>query len=162
MKSIFIPLIFLMIFTFSCKKDNSKTNTDRLTASGWVATSIKYNPPFPYVADTSSSSIIYIADLFDVLSDCAKDDVIKFEPSGNYIIDSKVKCQNESDIYELGNWSFNSTETKLFYGILSTYYDYDIISLTDTELKISRSFNTHDSNNQITGSYTETTTYKHE
>jgi hypothetical protein len=157
MKYLQIAIVLLLTLFFSCKKDESKSNTDLLTQKGWVATSIKYNPSYPVTLNDGST--VFIADLFDVLNTCATDDLLQFYPTGNYTQFNRDICSNEPDVY-LGNWTFNTKETKLYYGIVDYIFDYDIVSLTNSELILKTTITAGDSlSSQV---YTETSTFKHE
>lgn len=157
MKYLILVLTLSLVIFSACKKDDSKTKTDLLTQKGWVATSIKYSPKLPY--DFGNGNVVDIADLFDIYDDCAKDDELQFFSSGNYKILSNDKCNYEMDIFELGNWAFNSNETRLYYGIIDYLYEYEILTLNDNQLVLKTIIAIGDSISSNT--YTETSTYEH-
>ncbi len=148
MKKIFITCIICSAVLIGCKKDDP-SNTELLTKGAWTQTAQKYNPSVPYlVGDSTSSDIIYVADFFDLLYDCAKDDLLSFQANGLYKWETgPITCGNngenittESTVYEQGNWVLNSTETKLTFSSGSYFLDYNITELSESKLVLTTNF----------------------
>jgi hypothetical protein len=147
MKKIVVLLVIVLV-VYACKKDDP-TRTELLTKGAWTQTAEKYNPSVPF-EDTVSNKIVYVADYFDFLSDCAKDDILSFQSNGLYKWETgPTDCNSNgqsvttaSTVYDQGNWVFNSTETQLT--LTSSIYNYaaqyDISELTDNKLTLTTSF----------------------
>ena len=151
MKKLAVSLIIIITLVISCGKDDSLTKTDLLTQAPWILKSSIYSPPYP--TDYGS-----IADGYSILPDYIKDDLFYYYPSGTYANmegDSKYS-PNDPDVWEVGVWTFNDDETKLYKGIIDYLNEYEILNLSGSELKTRLYF--ADSLNNI---YSVTETYGH-
>lgn len=127
-------LAVVIITANSCKKDeDEKTKTDLLTGNYWKFTAMNISPAIEF------NGLEY-SDLFGLMPNCSKDDLIKYNADGTLIFDEgPSKCDEGDPQTETGNWAFNADETK----ITETYDDgsftYDVVELTESNLKFSYS-----------------------
>lgn len=93
----------LSVFLFSCKGDPEiiLNNTELLTRTDWRVESGNISPP------QNGSS-----DYFDLVGECARDDIYTFNRNFSLLIDDNlVLCDTVQSIR--GSWSFNTEETQL-------------------------------------------------
>ena len=128
MRTLSVTIAFLALLSLTaCKKDGSSSNSTKkdLISRNWKITALTGTfPPLPTI------------DLYAQMSACEKDNILKISSNGTYVFDEgATKCvSTDPQIIESGNWSFNSTETKVTIGSDT----YDIISLSATTLVISQ------------------------
>lgn len=146
-----VILILLLLITYSCSKDDALTKTDLLTQSPWVMTSSIFDPPL----QTEEGSIV---NWFTVMPDCLRDDIYYYYPSGVYSCsEGSSRCNpSDADIWEVGVWTFNDDETKLYKGIIDYLNEYAIVKLDGNELQLRYTF--ADTLNNV---YYNTETFKH-
>ena len=95
----------LVLIAFSCKKDKSESNTDKLTGKWWVNTSMTIDPAI-------NLGGTLITDLWSQIPACTKDDMQKFESGGVFTFDEgATKCSTNDPQTTTGTWAFNSDET---------------------------------------------------
>ena len=142
---LFVLLAALAII--ACKKDEL-SKTELLTKGPWTQTAEKYNPPVPVqIGDSITFTTVYVADFFEILYDCAKDDQLSFQANGLYKWETgPTVCDNngngvstESTVYDQGSWVFNTSETKITLSDGYYSYDYTIEELTENKLVLSSS-----------------------
>ncbi|HJX70715.1 MAG TPA: hypothetical protein VJ346_02150 [Bacteroidales bacterium] len=146
-----IILILLLFVTYSCGKDDALTKTDLITQSPWILTASIFDPPL----ETEEGSIV---NWYSVMSDCLRDDIYYYYPSGVYTCsEGGSRCSpSDADIWEVGVWTFNDTQTKLYKGIIDYLNEYEILKLDGNELQLRYSF--ADSLNNV---YYNTETFRH-
>jgi len=128
-------LLSLVILTAnSCKKDDeSKSKTDLLTGKYWKYTAMNISPSIEFNGFEYS-------DLFGLLPNCTKDDLVKYDADGTVIYDEGAsKCDEGDPQTETGTWSFNSDETKITEVFDGDSFTYDVLELSDTNVKFSYS-----------------------
>ena len=136
MKKLTIVLLLALIFGYSCKKDENKSNTDLLTGKYWKMTAITIEPSIPVVDDYGNITG-YTNDLFAQMQPCVKDDIQKYNSDGTYIWDAKVKCDVQDPQSGSGTWMFNTDETVVTETANGESMSYTIIELTDSKYKFS-------------------------
>ena len=149
-KNIYFLLLFLIAVT-SCGKEESLTKTDLLTQSPWILTSSNYSPPYP----TDGGSIV---NRYALIPDCYRDDLFYYNPSGTYTnTEGASKCSpSDPDVWELGVWTFNEDESRIYKGIIDYIFEYDIIKLDGNELQLQMLIS-----DSLSNLYTLTDVYKH-
>jgi hypothetical protein len=131
-------LLNVVLFT-SCEKSNNddqKTNTELLTASIWLYNDAKID------ADNNGTGD------FDVpagyIEDCQKDNTLSFSANGTGVVDEGATKCNTADPQSVPfTWTFTTNETVLNFSaavFAGAAGDYKIVSLTETELKLSKIF----------------------
>jgi hypothetical protein len=149
--------LFSLTFLFSaCKKDDGViTKTDLLTSGAWKVTAETIDPGFP-TFDNEGNITGSTNDLFAMMEDCSKDDIISFKSDKTLIMDEGAsKCYNDSPQKNTGSWSFNSDETTLTITADVDPQTMTILELTDKVLKLK----TTEVSGGITLSFT--TTFSH-
>ena len=137
----FVAVICSVVILSSCQKDDTanppaaKTKTELISASAW-----KYNDA---KIDTDNNGTGDQPIPAGVVEACTTDNTIVFASNGNGTVDEgPSKCDPADPQSFPFTWNFTSTETvlnfssSLFAGIGG---DFKIISLTDTELILSKS-----------------------
>lgn len=137
--------IFAVALT-SCGNQNKKTNTGKLCIEkGWVLSAATSSPAYALSDGSYATNLMTEGYLYDY----ELDDIIKFETNGNMKINGGAKVPETGDYQAedkgVGTWAFNSDESKLTMQI-PFFYDeatetVDILSLTETELRIKYTFN---------------------
>lgn len=132
MKSLKVVIvIFSAIILFAgCKKDEDKSNKDMLVNKTWINTALTVDPPIQF-------GDLTITDLFNqAFYACSKDDTQQFKDNGQYIFDENtVKCDPNDPQTVTGTWVLNPTETVITITAFGETISYDIISITDNEIK---------------------------
>ncbi|MEG1555731.1 MAG: hypothetical protein RR356_03295 [Bacteroidales bacterium] len=143
----------IVAITFSSCGDEPKTYTELLTISkGWVLSSATSSPAYELSNNTFATNLITDG----YLSACEVDDIIKFTANGGETIEpGKTNCSSELGYgytkSVAATWKFNAEETHLFFQIPFFYnaegdsYDkeqenVEILSLTETELRVKYTF----------------------
>ena len=134
------PLALVMSLT-SCKKEeetkptSAPTKTDLLTGKDWIVTAATIDPGLPNpngggaITDYFNSSLVPA---------CSKDDFERYEKPNVYKTDEgAVRCSGGAQ-NETGTWTFNSTETVITTQVGTTAEIYNILNLTDIQLKVSQ------------------------
>lgn len=147
MKNLLLSLGFIALFG-ACKKDSddSKPAGDYLKAHKWATVSIKINPAYDWFGEGSK-----ITDIFAILDDCDKDDLLEFAADGSYYTYYNTnKCsENEPEKSLDGKYTLSTdqkqiTRDELEYPatikeisdsklVLETYYTEDNVKYTLTE-----------------------------
>lgn len=139
MKAFSVVVVASMLVMTSCQKDEStnntpKTKTELITSASW-----KYNDA---KIDTDNNGTGDVALPAGFIESCQTDNVIIFAAGGTGTVDEGAfKCDPADPQSIPFTWSFTSNETMInfssavFAGIGG---DFKIISLTETELKISQ------------------------
>lgn len=128
-------LSFVILAANSCKKDDddSKTKTEMLTGKYWKFTAMNISPAIEF------NGLEY-SDLFGLMPNCTKDDLIKYDANGTVTYDEgPSKCDEGDPQTETGTWSFNSDETKITEVYDGESFTYNLVELSDSNLKISYS-----------------------
>ncbi|MBN2214968.1 MAG: hypothetical protein JW723_12040 [Bacteroidales bacterium] len=147
-----IILVFPALFAiYSCGKEDSLTRTDLLTQSPWILTASTIDPPLPMEEGT-------IVNWYAIMPDCLRDDIFYYYPSGVYTCsEGSSRCSpSDIDIWELGVWTFNDDQTKLYKGIIDYINEFEILKLDGSELQLRSYF--IDSLDNV---YYNTETFKH-
>jgi hypothetical protein len=146
-----IILILSLFAIFSCGKDDALSKTDLLTQSPWILTSSIFDPPL----QTDEGSIV---NWYAIMPDCLRDDIYYYYPSGVYTCsEGSSRCSpSDADIWEVGVWTFNDDETKLYKGIIDYLNEYEILKLDGNELQLRYYFT-----DSLENAYYNTETYKH-
>ena|GEM_PF-3744658 len=144
-------LIILMFVFYSCGKEDALTMTDLLTQSPWILTASSFNPPL----QSEDGSIV---NWYAVMKDCLRDDIFYYYPSGVYVnSEGTSSCSpSDADIWEVGVWTFNEDETKLYKGIIDFLNEYKILKLDGNELQLRYTFI-----DTLDNVYYNTETFKH-
>ncbi|MGB0391683.1 MAG: lipocalin family protein [Salibacteraceae bacterium] len=136
--SIFFAVIGIALLTAlgSCKKDDDNGGSDGtsvskaglLTSSGWVTTSIEATFPDP----------IGTMDVFATFDDCEKDDIMIFKSDKSIVADEgATKCDpNDPQTESAGTWELTSNDTKLRIDDAGYVDEFDIITLTSSQMSI--------------------------
>jgi hypothetical protein len=151
MKKILSFLIVLIFAFYSCTKEDALTKTDLLTQSPWILTASVFEPPL----QTDEGSIV---NWYAVLNDCVRDDIYYYYSSGVYTnSEGASRCgPSDAEIWEVGVWTFNEDETKLYKGIIDYINEYEILKLDGNELQLRITFT-----DTLDNLYTNTETYMH-
>jgi len=147
-----VVFIIILIFAFySCGKEDALTKTDLLTQSPWILTASIFDPPL----QTDGG---FIVNWYAVMRDCIRDDVFYYYPSGVYTnSEGASRCSpSDAEIWEVGVWTFNEDETKLYKGIIDYLNEYEILKLDGNELQLRYTFS-----DTLDNFYSNTETYKH-
>ena len=136
----FLSVIFSIVILGSCQKDDSssppppKTKTELISASVW-----KYNDA---KIDSDNNGTGDVALPAGVVDACTTDNTIQFTSNGNGTVnEGPTKCDPADPQTFPFTWNFTSNESilnfssSLFAGVGG---DFKIISLTDTELVLSK------------------------
>ncbi len=126
------PIMFLLgllLLGGACTKDDTASNTDKLTTGQWKLT-----------ASTSSFTFngnLQTFDVYEQLGSCVKDDFFEFKALGIAVRDEgPTKC-NVGDSQQLtGTWAFAQNETHLLVAGIGYNFDAEILELTDTKLRV--------------------------
>ncbi len=160
-------LVFALIAIFavaltSCGKKKEKTNTEKLCIEkGWVLSAATSSPAYQMSDGSYATNLIADGYLYDY----EVDDIIKFQSNGNQIINGGKSVPSEGDYQAtdkgVGTWEFNSDESSLSFQI-PFFYDTEretaqVLSLTETELRVKFTFNATD--NPAKEAYSFTLTY---
>ncbi len=150
MNKIFAILI-LVLFCCSCGKEDALTKTDLLTQAPWILTASIFEPPL----QTEEGSIV---NWYAAMPDCIRDDIFHYYPSGVYTnAEGASRCNpGDAEIWEVGVWTFNEEETKLYKGIIDYLNEYEILRLDGNELQLRYTFS-----DTLNNFYSNTETYKH-
>ena len=146
-----ITLIILLFFFYACGKEDALTKTELLTQSPWIMTASIFNPPL----QTDEGSIV---NWYAAMPDCIRDDIFYYYSSGVYTNSEGVsRCSpGDAEIWEMGVWTFNEDETKLYKGIIDYLNEYEILKLDGSELQLRYTFS-----DTLDNLYTNTETFKH-
>jgi len=123
--ALFIPVFF---FLTTCKKDDP-SKKDLLCGKYWINTAMTIDPPVNFGGTL-------ITDIFSQMDPWDKDDLQKFETSGQYIFDEGATKETLGTPQTVsGTWAFNADETivSVSYGAITR--SYTIISISGSELK---------------------------
>jgi len=138
-KNVFSILVLLIVSIViltanSCKKDeDEKSKTDLLTAGYWKFTAMNINPAIEF------NGLEY-SDLFGLMPNCSKDDLVKYNTDGSVIYDEGAsKCDEGDPQTETGTWTFSADETKITETYDGESFTYNVVEITDSNLKISYS-----------------------
>jgi hypothetical protein len=139
------------VINHSCGKEDALTKTDLLTQSPWIMTASIFNPPL----QTEDGVIV---NWYAMMPDCLRDDLFFYYSSGIYVnSEGSSSCNiSDADIWEMGVWTFNEDETKIYKGIIDYLNEYEIIKLDGNEMQLRYAFT--DSLDNI---YYNTETYQH-
>lgn len=128
-----LPILSAVVLFASCKKDSNdtkqKTKTDLLVQGAW-----KFDNANVGGADVSS-----------LIQGCQKDNTITFAAGGTGTLDEgATKCNSSDPQSDPFTWNFATNETVLH--VSATLFtggssDFNIVSLTDTELVLSQNIN---------------------
>ncbi len=151
MKKYLFTSLFIVAFLVSCGKNDSLTNTDLLTKGPWILTTSTYSPPYP-------TNIGTIVDYYAVMPAYIRDDLFYYYSSGTYVnMEGASKYSpNNPDVWEMGVWSFNDSETKLYKGIIDYVNEYEILKLDGSQLQTRMYFA-----DSLSNIYSITETYAH-
>jgi len=143
MKKSLLPLCGILILGLSfsaCKKDKKedpkpKTKTELLTNKNWKLVASTVDPAFP------ANNTLY-TNLFTILRDCYKDNLLRFETPNVFKYDEgPTKCNATDTQTHTGTWTFNLDETKITTTFTSggntSSTTYDVLELSDGTLKVS-------------------------
>lgn len=166
LKVLMFALLAMSMVFVSCKKED-KTNTALLcNKNGWVLKGAASSPAYALANGTFATDLINQGYLFE----CEVDDIIKFTENGGQTINPGEKlCEDGYQKEVAATWSFNEDETELtmqipfFYNDEVTSFDavqetVQILSLTETELRVKYTFN--DDESPAKGTYSFTLTYE--
>lgn len=144
-------LILVMLVLNSCGKEDALTKSDLLTQSPWIMTASIFEPPLP----TEGGSIV---NWYAAMPDCIRDDIFYYYPSGVYTnSEGASRCSpSDIEIWEVGVWTFNENETKLYKGIIDYINEYEILKLDGNELQLRYTFS-----DTLDNLYSNTETYNH-
>jgi hypothetical protein len=80
------------------------------------------------------------SDLFGLMPNCSKDDLVKYNTDGSVIYDEGAsKCDEGDPQTETGTWAFSADETKITETFDGESFTYNVVEITDSNLKISYS-----------------------
>ena len=133
-------LLSAVIFT-GCEKDNDddnnnqpKTKTELISASVWKFDNAKIDADNNGIGDLDLPA--------GIITDCQKDNTLSFNANGSGVMDEgATKCDAADPQTTNFTWNFNGTETQVnFTAAIFTGFggDFKLISLTETELKLSK------------------------
>jgi len=124
-----VLIISLSLFFAACSKSNSsssKTKTELISQSSWKFSNAKVSG----------------ADVSAFLQTCQKDNILVFAAAGTGTLDEgATKCNSGDPQSNPFTWNFATNETVLHVSaVLFTggSSDFDIVSLTDTQLVLSQ------------------------
>jgi hypothetical protein len=131
MKKIISSFVLILLLILSCGKEDSLTKTDLLTQSPWILSASVYSPPLP----TEQGSLV---NKYAVLPEYIRDDLFYYYPSGTYVnAEGATKYSPyDPDVWELGVWTFNEDESKLYKGIIDYIYEFEILELNGSDLQL--------------------------
>ena len=108
MKKPFLKLFFasfVLLFTFSCKKNgSSKSRTELLTQKAWIQSNQEIGIGGNWEVDPEFAS----------LEACEKDDQIIFKTSKSIEVnEGTLKCEEATQVGTVGMWNLTDNDTKL-------------------------------------------------
>lgn len=140
--------LIIVLFTVSCSKDSGGGSTvtptasksDLLTKPIWKLTGWTLDPALPFTSGGPA-----IANWYAQLDNCGKDDIYKFNTTGNYAFEEgATKCSpNDPTIWESGLWKFNTTSTVIIMTETAPgtdSYEFKLSELTAAKLVLIREF----------------------
>lgn len=129
MKKVLLSITLLSIVMAGCKKEEttvSKSKTELLCAHYWKVVSLTVNPPL----DLDGTPV---SNLLEIMEDCQKDDLVKYNTDKTLIYDEgDTKCDPSSPQTSGGSWEFKSNETIL----TEDDEDLTLIELNESTLKL--------------------------
>ena len=120
-------LIAACLLQVSCKKDDAPVPADTLT--------LLQNKNWKLTAATESSVNGVIDVYHDVLEDCNRDDLFRFNPGGAFVLDEgPTKCDPGDVQSQPGTWSYTESTKTLHFTLntVSDHYDIAITSITES------------------------------
>jgi hypothetical protein len=128
MKKLLLPvtlLSFTVLMLGACKKSSSKSKTELLTQAGWKINTLGIDANMNGAIDNGESQE----------QDCEVDNTYTFKTDGTAIVDEGANiCGGEQQTSSF-NWIFKSNETVINADNDNFNGDFNISSLTDSELK---------------------------
>jgi len=110
----------------SCKKDDTKTKTDLLTAHPWKITAYT-------LETTTGTNPTTSRDIYAQSASCAKDNFQTFNKDGIWVQDEGLtKCSTTAPQQISSHWDLTSSETKL---TLDTEV-YDLVALSENTMML--------------------------
>ena len=136
-QALFLSLLSLTLLFSACNKDDDLiTKTDLLTSSSWKVTAEIIDPGFP-TFDNQGNITGSTNDLFAMMDDCSKDNILSFNTDKTLILDEgATKCESTAPQKTTVSWSFNSDETTLTITVDGYPQTTTILELTDKVLKL--------------------------
>lgn len=122
-------------FGAGCKKEKESI-VGPLTQGQWTIVAAEVWPTLP-IYDQHWTTISYTGDLWSLWDECRKDDVREYYSDRTLQYYANERCDNQGSGYSC-KWELNEDET-----VLKELYpdgssaDFKVLSVTDTELKIS-------------------------
>lgn len=135
-----VALLSITLLLSSCSKDEEDTPTpaptkkEKLIGNNWVVTAYSVEPAIDIDQNGTQEN-----NLMPYLPACNLDDFIDLNENNSYTAEEGAsKCDpNDPQVYETGDWSFNSDETFIVFspdGQAS--YEYSIVSLTASQWEV--------------------------
>ncbi|CAN5497832.1 hypothetical protein BH11BAC2_BH11BAC2_12770 [soil metagenome] len=126
-----------LFFVTACQKDAQKSIKDKLEEGDWSIISSKVAPGFFNGTDT-------ITDLYAIMDDCEKDNILRFFENNIVSIDEgATKCDSLDPQGINGTWAFIEDNTKIV-------YDADTFNLIEvTSDKLTFSFSNYDDSTTV-------------
>ena len=127
-------VLFCTITLFSCSKDDDKSKTELITSGTWKITAFTSNPAVDWDGDGDTET-----DIYGSMEACEKDNITTFKSDGTAQDDEgATKCDSDDPQITSFEWSFTNNESK----IMIDGYEYTIVELNSTTLKIKESYTT--------------------
>ncbi|PBQ30404.1 hypothetical protein CNR22_01035 [Sphingobacteriaceae bacterium] len=143
------------LFFTNCKKDEKdpepeptptpvvQTNTEKLTGKNYKMTAATVEP-----------AIFGITDFYGQMTDCEKDDLVRFDTPNIYKDDEgPTKCNTNDPQTTSGTWVWNTDETILTITSGSENTSYNVLQNDGTTLKVKYTENINGTNYALTATY---------
>jgi len=129
MKKLVHSLLLLVTLTLTlgaCKKDDDKSNSEKLVDKNWNLTALTSDPAITFGG-------VSFTDLYAQSQDCDRDDLTIFKAGGTVNYDEgATKCSQSDPQTTTGTWVLNTDETVLTVDGES----WTILELNDNQLKV--------------------------
>jgi len=143
-------LLAVAILLPSCKKDDDQPTTKMmLTGTSWKIAGLTSNPPVPWYGND------LVTDIYAILEDCLKDDLMTFKENGDLLFDESEKKCPEGPDFTSAEYTFNKSQTIL----TIEYEDGDIQQWTIksiTEDKLVLTYTLKDDETNVNHTFTAT------
>jgi len=117
-----------LVMLISCKEEPSQE--ELLTDGGWIIFAVTVDPAVVV-------NNVVISDYYSQMHDYDKDNILRFRADGTFESDEGALKEHSSDPqFQYGEWRFEDNEAKLELSRLNDTIQYQLLNLTESELKL--------------------------